>query len=579
MLEKVKKFYHQKRFDKALIIAKREFKKFPNNMEYAYLLGLIYYSLDRYNTSSKFLNLFLEKHPNQTDALIAKMHCLRSLKRDSEAIEVLNKLLILDYRKSDIHLFLGECYLKLKKKEIANEHFNKSLTIDSSKKNLLNIFNIYSNLDYRKEASYILKKSKFFKNDHDIILKYCDNQILFNLEGFTEVHKLLEKLLQSQTNNSKLFYLIAISSLILGKINNAKSYFLKSIYYFSNSSDNSYSFIFYIASSYYQLAKMSYKFNSDEISKIKNLSTQSQNNEVKALLGYALSKIYENQDNFEESAKILKSSNKNIYKNIILPKGWKIEKELTLFENLQYIYCNLKDKIEYPVSGVFPIFILGMPRSGTTLVENILSQSNLVEPTGENGFILKNILSYFPMIKNKKINFDIESPNIFLNFADNYYKFLLPKKKFITDKTPLNFLVIGLIKLLIPNAKIIFCKRNRNDNIISMYQTYFHSYSHEYSYDINSLKQYYKLHNEIIEFWNSEGINFYHLNYEQLINNPYESIKKLCSFIEIDYSNEMLNSHLNKRNVYTASSFQVRQPINSNSIDKWKNYMNFFNFD
>ena len=69
------------------------------------------------------------------------------------------------------------------------------------------------------------------------------------------------------------------------------------------------------------------------------------------------------------------------------------------------------------------------------------------------------------------------------------------------------------------------------------------------------------------------------INYEQLINNPYESIKKLCSFIEIDYSNEMLNSHLNKRNVYTASSFQVRQPINSNSIDKWKNYMNFFNFD
>ena len=118
MLEKVKKFYHQKRFDKALIIAKREFKKFPNNMEYAYLLGLIYYSLDRYNTSSKFLNLFLEKHPNQTDALIAKMHCLRSLKRDSEAIEVLNKLLVLDYRKSDIHLFLGECYLKLKKKKL-----------------------------------------------------------------------------------------------------------------------------------------------------------------------------------------------------------------------------------------------------------------------------------------------------------------------------------------------------------------------------------------------------------------------------------------------------------------------------
>lgn len=576
MLEKIKKYYHFKKFDKALLIAKREYKKFPNNLEYAYLLGLIYYALDKFSASNKYLNLFLEHNPYQTDALIARMHCLRSMNRNDEAITILTKLLELDTRKSDIHLFLGECYLKLSRIEIAKKHFNKSYEIDSSKTNVLNIFKIYSDCNYREEASMILKKSSIFKKDDDIVLKYCTNQLVYNLKSFEEVHKLLVQLIKKNITNSKINNLLGISSLILGRIRDAKNYFLKSIDLFQNNSDDILSSISYVASSYYQLAKMNYQFDNRKIDELKHILDQSKNNDVKALLGYALSKIFENGNNFEKSAKILKSSNKNIFKNIILQKGWRFEEELVFFENLKRIYLTLKNKSKLSNYSIRPIFILGMPRSGTTLVENILSQSHLIEPTGENSFILKNIFNLFPMIKKKIIDPENYSLHFNSEFIQKYFNFLSPKKKIITDKTPLNFLILGIIKILIPNSKIIYCKRNSNDNITSLFQTFFHSYAHEYSYDLNSLKDYYELHNEAIVYWNSQKIDFFTLSYEKLISNNEENIKKICSFVEIDFSRNMLQPHLSKRNVYTASSYQVRQPINSSSINKWKNYMQYF---
>ena len=84
------------------------------------------------------------------------------------------------------------------------------------------------------------------------------------------------------------------------------------------------------------------------------------------------------------------------------------------------------------------------------------------------------------------------------------------------------------------------------------------------------------MHNEAIVYWNSQKIDFFTLSYEKLISNNEENIKKICSFVEIDFSRNMLQPHLSKRNVYTASSYQVRQPINSSSINKWKNYMQYF---
>ena len=87
MLEKVKKYYQLKKYNKAEIIARRELKKSPGILEYYYLLGLIYYSLNKLNNSLKYLDMFLEHNPNQIDALIAKTHCLRAMNKNDESLK------------------------------------------------------------------------------------------------------------------------------------------------------------------------------------------------------------------------------------------------------------------------------------------------------------------------------------------------------------------------------------------------------------------------------------------------------------------------------------------------------------
>ena len=113
MLDKIKKYYQQKKFNKAEILARKGLKTSPNNLEYYYLLGLINYSLGKYSNSIKYLDHVLKHNPKQVDVLVAKMHCYRAMNKSRDAIKILEELLSLDSRKSDIFLFLGDCYLKI----------------------------------------------------------------------------------------------------------------------------------------------------------------------------------------------------------------------------------------------------------------------------------------------------------------------------------------------------------------------------------------------------------------------------------------------------------------------------------
>ena len=150
MLDKIKKYYQQKNFNKAEILARRGMKTSPNNLEYYYLLGLINYSLDKFSNSIKYLDHVLKHNPKQVDVLVAKMHCYRAMNKSRDAIKILEELLSLDSRKSDIFLFLGDCYLKIADTNKASHFLKESLKINNSKQNLMNIYKIYSDCDKEK---------------------------------------------------------------------------------------------------------------------------------------------------------------------------------------------------------------------------------------------------------------------------------------------------------------------------------------------------------------------------------------------------------------------------------------------
>ncbi len=228
-----------------------------------------------------------------------------------------------------------------------------------------------------------------------------------------------------------------------------------------------------------------------------------------------------------------------------------------------------------------PIFILGMPRSGTTLVEQILSNHSEVYGCDELNFIPELIYKNLINIKNNfyenPLNFEI---NKFTKCAKEYIlkvSEINNKAKNFTDKLPINFLNIGFIKLILPNAKIVHCMRNPKDNILSIYKNYFTNYNLNFAYDINELVGYYKLYSDLMNHWKNVLPNFiYDIKYENLVTDTKNEVSKLLKFCDLSWQNDCLDFHKNKKPIKTASDVQAREKIYTKSVNSWENYKIFF---
>ena len=219
-----------------------------------------------------------------------------------------------------------------------------------------------------------------------------------------------------------------------------------------------------------------------------------------------------------------------------------------------------------------PIFIVGMPRSGTTLVEQILSTHEDVFGGDELNFlpdlISKYIISIGDILKtsNKTLN----------NVAEDYLKNLKrisKNSKRVTDKLPINFKWIGLIKILFPNSKVIHCNRNPRDNCLSIYKNFFTSNKMNFAFDINEICQYYNLYTDIMKHWEINFPNFiYNIKYEKLVESPEKEIKNLLKYCDLRWDSSCIKFYENKRLVKTTSDTQVRKKMYKSSIDSWANF-------
>ena len=224
-----------------------------------------------------------------------------------------------------------------------------------------------------------------------------------------------------------------------------------------------------------------------------------------------------------------------------------------------------------------------MPRSGTTLVEQILSNHPRVFGGDERDFItdllienfgkkFDNVNLYFEGV----MNFDKEN---FKKMGEKYsskMKALDKNSEKYTDKMPENFFWIGFIKLILPNSKIIHCYRNSKDNCLSIYKNHFPGGKINYSYELTKIVDYYNLYSELMNYWNNLLPNFiYNIKYEHLISNPEDEIRSLLNACKLDWNNDCLNFHKNKKIIKTASDVQARSKIYKRSVNSWKNYEKF----
>ena len=217
-----------------------------------------------------------------------------------------------------------------------------------------------------------------------------------------------------------------------------------------------------------------------------------------------------------------------------------------------------------------PILILGMPRSGTTLVEQILSSHPRVGAAGELTFWNDRDAS----LEDPRMS-HLE-PNAARAFADDYIALLRrvsPTALRVTDKMPFNFLHIGLVHQVFPNASIVHCRRNPVDTCLSIYFTRFAT-GQAFAYDRGDLVFYYRHYGRLMAHWRRvlPPDRFLDVDYEDLVANREEVTRRLIGFLGLDWDEACLRPEDNQRLVKTASLWQARQPVYDTAVERWRRY-------
>ncbi len=313
------------------------------------------------------------------------------------------------------------------------------------------------------------------------------------------------------------------------------------------------------AKAYYSLSLLKY-FDENNIWQNKLFSENILNNKLPQEIidiYFARSNFLHKEKNYEDSSKCIQLANQLKLDLNPFDANTFINKSRRLLIASDKKEINRK---EYRNSSE-SIFIVGMPRSGSTLLESILSMSNDVYDLGEINILEESFLACKKSIKD-------------INFAELYEEKVNNKTELniTTNKWLYNYQYAGIIASQIPNAKIIHCFRHPLDNILSIYRAHFAD-GHQYSSSLVDSARVYLDQEEIMtQYKNRFRSKIYDLNYDLLVSNPYQEIKSLISWLGWKWQDSFLTPHLNLRSVLTRSNVEVRSPINSKSIGGWKNY-------
>jgi tetratricopeptide (TPR) repeat protein len=294
-------------------------------------------------------------------------------------------------------------------------------------------------------------------------------------------------------------------------------------------------------------------------------------------LHFALGKCYDDTNQHEKAFKHYQSGCELKRKRI----NYDPKQQSLFFDNLITIFdkAKIKSLRQFSNPSDLPIFVLGMPRSGTTLTEQIIASHPKVFGAGE--------LRHFVDLVNKSVNtsngqlFYPLNINLLSNeqIADIGTEYITrlraysPDAPHITDKMPGNFTNVGMIHALLPNAKIIHVVRNPFDNCLSCYTRLF-QHGQSFTYDIAELGRYYADYRRLMQHWRKvlPKEAFLDVVYEDLVTDTEAQAKRIIDFCGLEWDANCLEFHKMERQVRTASVTQVRQPIYTTSVDRWKRF-------
>lgn len=295
-------------------------------------------------------------------------------------------------------------------------------------------------------------------------------------------------------------------------------------------------------------------------------------------LCHALAKELEDLNDYERSLEVLQRGKRAKRQSI----KWSIAEDETLFEAVTSAFDSSgAHDARTTCDSHEPIFVLGLPRTGTTLVERILASHSDVLSAGE----LQNFGITLKRMSESRTNrmLDVETVRsaMEINFGELGQRYIQSTRpvtgstRHFIDKLPMNFFYIGFIAQALPNAKIVCLRRNAMDSCLSNFRQLFrldHPY-YSYAYSLEDTADYYLLFDQLMAHWeNLFPDRILRVEYEQLVDEPEAQTRRLLAHCGLGFQDACLNFHENKAPVATASAAQVREPIHGRALGRWKRY-------
>ena len=528
-VDSVYALYSSGQIENAIIRIKELNEDYPNVPLLFNILGACYKSLGEFQGAAQMFETATKLKPDYAEAHFNYGVILKGLDQIDEAIKSYKRAISILPNYPDAHNNLGNAYKDLGNKDSAIESYEWALAYQPEYvQAMINIGNIYS--DY----------------DHNVAIEYYEKAITID-PNKSESHFALGSLLR-----------------YLGRKKDAiKSY--------ENAIEINPNFI----DAHKDLTTLKkYSKNDSQIKIMQSLLESKDLSEEESVgLNYSLAKVNSDLNNLDEQIKFLNEGNRLRKKQL----NYSFDKDKKLFSEIRQVFKTpppiLKES-SLDASLKRPIFIVGMPRSGTSLVEQILSSHQEVHGAGELEILTK--LSY-PVMQQYIINNEsVLSEKVVSTIRQGYLDFLDTlevSEKIITDKMPLNFRFIGFILSAFPEAKIVHMKRDSMATCWSIYQFYFRGSGNGFGYNLKDLASYYHLYLELMGFWRGLFPNqIYDMCYEDLTTNQEEETRNLLKYCELEWDKNCLNFQNNKRSVKTASTLQVREKMYQGSSKAWKKY-------
>ncbi len=502
--------------------------------------------------------------PNDARAPRSLGMCYLALGRLAEAAECFTRALELEPDNAPLYQRLGIAYQSLGKLPEAAEAFRKAVSLEPREPNLhIALAQTLVNLGDNEGAMHAYSRASELEPDSvrgNIQLA----QALMTSDRLEEAETQLKKVLSMDPTALAAHVLFGGLLLQLGKFEEAASALKEAIRLDPHHVP---AYFFYTQSK---------KLTEDDRQLVKDLSREEQNPELalddRRRLHYALGKAFDDLGEYESAMKHFIQANRYA---AMMPgregRRFSAGKYMEAFDfATEHFSKEFFERFEILGSlDELPLIVVGMMRSGTTLVEQILSSHPQIGAGGELKFwqdrsrILNSLAAPPHREKLAKV-------------ADEYHELLRslgPGKKRVTDKMPQNFMYLGPVHMIFPKARIIHCRRNPLDNALSIYFTPMRE-TPDFAHNRENIVFMFRQYQRLMQHWREvlPPDRFMEIDYEELVADPEPIIRKMIEFVGLDWDDACLRHDKNERAVRTPSVWQARQKVYKTSVERWRNY-------